>query len=227
MHADYYLNTLYPLQDKVLDIVSSIKNRFYLTGGTALSRAYLNHRYSDDLDFFVNNDDSYKEQVERILASIESSGLKFEEADMHESFSRIFVVKESSSLKIDFVNDVGHRVGVPEKTSFFVRTDSMRNILSNKLTALGRLEAKDVVDILFISLNLSFNWKELFAEAKQKDSWVNPIDTATILEQFPSEKLDTIIWASNKPDPEWFRQQLDKLIHNLIRGEDNSLGADS
>jgi predicted nucleotidyltransferase component of viral defense system len=27
---------------------------FYLTGGTALSRAYLNHRYSDDLDFFVN-----------------------------------------------------------------------------------------------------------------------------------------------------------------------------
>jgi len=28
---------------------------FYLTGGTALSRGYFNHRYSDDLDLFVNN----------------------------------------------------------------------------------------------------------------------------------------------------------------------------
>jgi len=31
-------------------------NRFYLTGGTAVSRAYLQHRFSDDLDLFVNYD---------------------------------------------------------------------------------------------------------------------------------------------------------------------------
>jgi hypothetical protein len=54
MHDAYYLNTLYPLQDKILEIMGKIPVGFYLTGGTALSRAYLNHRYSDDLDFFVN-----------------------------------------------------------------------------------------------------------------------------------------------------------------------------
>ncbi|MBW7858763.1 MAG: nucleotidyl transferase AbiEii/AbiGii toxin family protein [Leptonema sp. (in: Bacteria)] len=31
--------------------VSDLKLPFFLTGGTALSRFYLNHRYSDDLDF--------------------------------------------------------------------------------------------------------------------------------------------------------------------------------
>ena len=37
---------------------------FYLTGDTALSRAYLNHRYSDDMDFFVNGSDNFKSQAE-------------------------------------------------------------------------------------------------------------------------------------------------------------------
>ena len=54
MHEKYYLDKLYPLQDKILDVIEQLKLDFYLTGGTALSRCYLQHRYSDDLDFFVN-----------------------------------------------------------------------------------------------------------------------------------------------------------------------------
>ena len=50
----YYEENLYPLQNGVLRAVENCKTRFYLTGGTALSRAYYRHRYSDDLDFFVN-----------------------------------------------------------------------------------------------------------------------------------------------------------------------------
>ena len=51
MHDDYYQNTLYQLQDKVLEMVGKLPVEFYLTGSTALSRTYLHHRYSDDLDF--------------------------------------------------------------------------------------------------------------------------------------------------------------------------------
>jgi hypothetical protein len=36
---------------------------FYLTGGTALGRYYLGHRYSEDLDFFVNADPIYKDYI--------------------------------------------------------------------------------------------------------------------------------------------------------------------
>ena len=38
MLAEYYSNTLYPLQDRVLALFKG--SPFYLTGGTALSRGY-------------------------------------------------------------------------------------------------------------------------------------------------------------------------------------------
>jgi predicted nucleotidyltransferase component of viral defense system len=38
------------MQDEIFSIIDS--DKFYLTGGTCLSRFYNQHRYSDDLDFF-------------------------------------------------------------------------------------------------------------------------------------------------------------------------------
>ncbi|WP_413884945.1 nucleotidyl transferase AbiEii/AbiGii toxin family protein [Candidatus Desulfatibia sp.] len=40
----------------MLKIISDTNTPFYLTGGTVLSRCYFHHRYSEDLDFFVNSD---------------------------------------------------------------------------------------------------------------------------------------------------------------------------
>ena len=74
MHDDYYQNTLYPLQDKVLDIAGKLSVGFYLTGGTALSRAYLHHRYSDDLYFFVNDATDFKTQVNIIIRALTNAG---------------------------------------------------------------------------------------------------------------------------------------------------------
>lgn len=50
---------LYALQDEVLEVVFSVENIFYLTGGTCLSRFYKEKRYSDDLDFFTNGSPRY------------------------------------------------------------------------------------------------------------------------------------------------------------------------
>ena len=44
---------LYDFQDQALALVREVDTEFYLTGGTAASRGYLAHRYSDDLDLFV------------------------------------------------------------------------------------------------------------------------------------------------------------------------------
>lgn len=63
----YYEKKLYPLQDKILQIVGDNNEKFYLTGGTALSRVYLNHRYSDDLDFFVNRITNFLNEVNHIV----------------------------------------------------------------------------------------------------------------------------------------------------------------
>ena len=38
-NADFYQNELYPFQDRVLDTLAKVDTGFYLTGGTAVSRA--------------------------------------------------------------------------------------------------------------------------------------------------------------------------------------------
>ena len=47
---------MFPMQRKVLVKLmelSDIENNFFLTGGTALSVFYLNHRQSNDIDLFT------------------------------------------------------------------------------------------------------------------------------------------------------------------------------
>lgn len=48
-------NTLTPLQRRFLDAFSKteLTKDFFLTGGTALAHFYLQHRLSEDLDFFA------------------------------------------------------------------------------------------------------------------------------------------------------------------------------
>lgn len=56
MSESFYQNNLYPLQDEVLGLVKESGADFYLTGGTALSRCHLHHRYSDSIEFIQKND---------------------------------------------------------------------------------------------------------------------------------------------------------------------------
>jgi hypothetical protein len=56
-----------PQQDQVLAVAARIETGFYLTGGTALGRVHLRHRYSESLDWFVNDDDRFQTWVDRLL----------------------------------------------------------------------------------------------------------------------------------------------------------------
>lgn len=55
------------MQDQVLAAAAPAATGFYLTGGTALGRIYLRHRYSEDLDLFVNDDDRFGIWADRLL----------------------------------------------------------------------------------------------------------------------------------------------------------------
>mgnify|MGYP000872162532 CR=1 FL=1 len=222
MHDDYYQNTLYPLQDKILEIVGKLSVGFYLTGGTALSRAYLHHRYSDDLGFFVNNVPDFKVQVNTILKAIVDAGLPIDISVADDGFARIFVFDGDISLKLDFVNDVPFRSGLPIVTPLFIRTDNLNNILSNKLTALGRYSTKDVVDIVYTCESLKFSWEDIVNDASEKNLWVNPINVVEILEQFPVEKLQEINWIIEPPSPQWFNSRINQIITDILGGSENS-----
>jgi hypothetical protein len=72
------------------------------------------------------------------------------------------------------------------------RVDNWRNILSNKLCFLTRMEFKDIVDILFIVKKYDFHWENIVEEAREKDSWVEPLNVCKIISGFPSEFLHKI-----------------------------------
>jgi hypothetical protein len=124
-----------------MKVVQELKLPFYLTGGTALSRHYFKHRYSDDLDLFVNNDSAYDEHVARIFAALEMSQrradlrIRYPSIQKSEYFTT-FVVStpdEVVHLKIDLINDVAPHYGDIEFNPTLGRIDSRQNIRSDAL----------------------------------------------------------------------------------------------
>jgi predicted nucleotidyltransferase component of viral defense system len=149
MDRDFFLRRLYPMQDAVLARMTSIDTGFYLTGGTAASRGYLQHRFSDDLDLFVNDDERFVLWSQRVIDALATGpGWQVEVMRRGARFVRINVAGGDVVLKIEMINDVPAHVGEVRVHPVLGRLDSAENILANKLTAIvDRREPKDLADI--------------------------------------------------------------------------------
>lgn len=209
----YYINTLYPLQDKVLRCIDGLNTPFYLTGGTALSRNYFNYRYSDDLDFFVNNNPDFQKLAEDLVKSL--GGYKVDVRLRAETFYSLLV---EDILKVDLVNDVASHIGGFEKGAIFSNIDTVTNILSNKISAVySRDEPKDVVDIWMIAKSGQIDWKQIFEDVTSKAVGLFPPLIAERLETFPVELIEKIKWVDGKkPDNDEFKKDINKIIQEIL-----------
>jgi len=214
---------LYQLQDKFLSWWQSLELPFYLTGGTALGRYYLNHRCSEDLDFFINRDPLYHEHINRIKNDLgKIFKVNLQQSLFADDFTRFFVSADDLPLKIEFVNDVGYRSGNPI-SYYFGLLDTPLNILSNKLTAIiSRNEPKDIFDIVFIAKNYSFNWQEVFSDAKEK-AVINEIDVEERLCSFNPLLLENIDWNIEPVNLDFFNRILRQIADDFLLGSDNSV----
>jgi hypothetical protein len=220
MQPDYYKSKLYPLQDQVLRIAEKVGTSFYLTGGTALSRAWLQHRYSDDLDFFLNSDDAFSAETNKMFDALHSVfGNNLQQLIDTSSFHRWVIEEEDIILKIECINDVAYRKGKPTKTELFFQTDTVENIASNKISALSRNEPKDIADILFIEKAYSPSWPSLIEDAKKKDMSVNEVEIASLIGEYNIELLSEVRWI-NKPDFNECKVLLEKIAEKIIRAEE-------
>lgn len=217
-------NKLYQLQDKFLSWWLSLGLPFYLTGGTALGRFYLNHRFSDDLDFFTNANAQYTNSIAELNRKIKDRfEVNMQQSLFADDFTRLFITEDDHFLKIELVNDIEYYAGktTPYKYGFI---DTPLNILSNKLTALvGRDEPKDIFDIIHISTNYSFNWMAVFYHAKQKAT-INELDVEQRLASFPVEWLVNVNWLTTPINLEQYRNSLNTIANDFLLGNDNSLG---
>jgi hypothetical protein len=213
----FYSQKLYPFQDEVLNIVNPIESGFYLTGGTAASRGYLNHRYSDDLDFFVNDDPNFGLWVDQIIQVLSSVGSwNIEILSRYDRYVRLNLVKPDIALKLEFVNDVPSHVGAIMNHPVLGRLDSAENILANKLTALvTREEPKDLADVWGFCCQMNLSLEEAISGAKGKAVGIFPLDLGRILLSASKTDWDLIRWIE-VPAMEVFIQDLHKLGEKLI-----------
>lgn len=211
----YYSDTLYPLQDKVLGDIDALRTPFYLTGGTALTRCYFNHRYSDDLDLFVNKDPRFVTLADQVTSEL-SSKFELEVVLKSESY---YSLRVNQTLKVEMINDVAFRDGELEKKDIFSKVDSVLNILSNKLSAvISRDEPKDIVDIWVISKNIRVNWPATFQAAGSKAAGIFPPNVAQRISDFPLELLERIKWVEDKkPNSAQFKEELNRICDAMLK----------
>ena len=228
LYSKSYEEKLYPFQDGILKIVSESNLPFYLTGGTALSRYYFQHRYSDDLDLFVNADPNYKNYIKLLIAALE---VKENEGALTshknklitlEDYTQVILSKNEATLKIDLVNDIGAHFGEFPYHKILGKIDGWRNILSNKISALFRYEIKDYVDIWVIAKNESFCWKEMILEAKEKEAAVDPIEIFNLFRSFPFDNLNLIKWIKDF-NKEKIDTDFNTIAEDIFYGRENSL----
>ncbi|MDO8446878.1 MAG: nucleotidyl transferase AbiEii/AbiGii toxin family protein [Deltaproteobacteria bacterium] len=217
MDKEYYYKKLYPLQDKVLRIINDLDTGFYLTGGTASSRGYLHHRFSDDIDLFVNDDHRFGLWTDRIIHSLhESEGWSLDVLQRDERFVRFSLKEGDLLLKIELINDVPSHIGTIRNDAILGMLDSAENILANKVTAaIDRQEPKDLADIWGFSCKMGVSLISTITDAHSKAAGIFPADLARVLCTATKSDWEAIRWIE-APSAEIFLDDLQKLGESLI-----------
>ncbi len=214
-NPSYYFDILYPFQDRVIKVINQVDTEFYLSGGTAASRGYLGHRFSDDLDYFVNDNSHFGLWVERLIQAFNVQW-RCEVLLKEERFARFNLPENNAMLKIEFINDVPARVGKTQNHSILGRLDTAENILANKITALlDRDEPKDLADIWGFCFVKSLNVRDAITNAQGKAMGVFPVDLGRALCSVSHADWEAIRWI-NPPPAEIFLSQLNELGESLL-----------
>ncbi len=213
----YYFERLYPLQDRVLALLSSQETGFYLTGGTAASRLYLGHRFSDDLDFFVNDQPHFLLWADRFTqVLVQRRSLSCQVLNKDERFVRLVLEADDILLKIEMVNDVPAHVGEIQEHPTLGRVDSAENILANKVTAiLGREEAKDMADLWGFCCQKGLSLPAALDNAQSKAAGIFAPDLARALNQVTVADWQLIRWIVPPPAAQ-FVDDVQRLAESLI-----------
>lgn len=201
MEANFYFTRLYPFQDRVLRMLSDLDTGFYLTGGTAASRGYLQHRFSDDLDFFINHDERFHLWTDLCVDTLaKASDWRLQVARKDIRFMRLLLEREETTLRLEFINDVPAHAGELHWHPVLGRLDSAENILANKVTAaLDRQEPKDLADIWGFCCRMGLSLEDAISNAQSKAAGIFPPDLARVLLSATEMDWQLVRWHHGPP----------------------------
>lgn len=162
-------------QIKLLEIISRDKNicaDFYLTGGTALAEFYLLHRYSEDLDFF-SEEEVDPQNIYSFFKSVKKeAGIK--KIDMETSYNRnLFFLHlfDGDIIKTEFTYFPFPRIE-EKKLKNGLKIDSLLDIAVNKIfTIYQKPRSRDFIDLFYIIKEKKYKVEDLVKKAKIKFDW--------------------------------------------------------
>lgn len=191
---------------------------FHLSGGTALARGYYQHRYSEYLDFFVNDRPEFELWRDRCLETVRRhlpAGQSLEILLRETRFGRA-VVHGPVDLKLEFINDVPSRVGEPFVHPQLGRLETKENILANKISALvDRGAPKDAADIFWLCCRDNLDIRTALEHATGKAAGLFPPLVAKCLGEIAARGLPSVWWIT-PPPPHEFREGLLRLSDTLL-----------
>ncbi|MDH7475958.1 MAG: nucleotidyl transferase AbiEii/AbiGii toxin family protein [Microgenomates group bacterium] len=141
-------------QKQFLSFFSSEKKlneKFYFTGGTALSEYYLQHRYSEDLDFFSEEEINAKDIT--LVIQSNKNKIKYKKIDYQNPFNRNIyqlIYSDNKILKVEFTYFPFKQIEKPQIVNN-IAIDSLIDIAVNKIfTIYQNPRGRDFYDLYFI-----------------------------------------------------------------------------
>ena len=181
------IRILTPTQEKFLHAFFERElpsEAFYLTGGTALSAYYLQHRYSDDLDFFTRDSGALRFAETRVQRASREADLQVDRVDKTPDAVRYFFSGDEHPghplRKVELMFDPPPYFAAPRVFEGVV-VDDLLCIAVNKLTIHTRDDPKDYVDLYLIIRSGRYELENLIHLAKQK---MVGLDELTIAAKF-------------------------------------------
>jgi predicted nucleotidyltransferase component of viral defense system len=170
------------LQREFLDAFFGRENRFFLTGGAALSGFYLGHRETHDLDLFTLID-VIEEGFATATDVARHLGASLEGIQTSPDFRRLLLSRGSEAIVIDLVRDRVPQVAPEKSVINGIRIDPPEEIMANKLCALlSRSEIRDLVDVRALEM-AGHRMEDAIPAASLKDAGLTPAQLSWVLSQ--------------------------------------------
>jgi len=215
-------NLLTKQQLLALKLISEteLAKQFYFSEGTVLTYFYLQHRKSEDLDFFSLQEFD-PQSIAVILKSLQQK-LGFQTFDYQSSFNRnLFFLKFADGyvLKLEFTYYPFKQVEEPTlKEGLMV--DSAIDIAVNKLfTIVQKPRGRDYFDLFALIKKYGYKIEQLRMLAKQKFDWhVDPLQLAARLNEADMHLDDPILTKGieRKEMTSFFEQAASKLKSEIL-----------
>jgi len=168
---------------------------FFLTGGTALSAFYLQHRYSEDLDLFTLDSDAFDRVPFYVAEMATKLNVSVHSLQTAPHFHRYRVSRTDELVIVDFVKEVVQQISQVKNRFDGIMVDTLDDITTNKIcTVVSRAEIKDYIDLYFLA-RAGYPVEKFIQRAQQKDAGVSQAMVAYLLADFKLFKVPDFMIA--------------------------------